>query len=259
VLFQLCTTNLDKVPETIASRCFGLEFKRITVPDIAGRIRWIAEQESYQLAPELAMAIASRSHGALRDGVMLLQECMTVGVRSPEQLVALKGDTDVEARIVTALVQGKLPEAFELTQRGLEALPSPSDLVSRIVSCLKRALVLASLGPSAVPTSVSPPATPGEVALAAAAAPARFSAALRVLWDYYRSVAPAADAFAAMDLVVVMLAEALSGTASAPPRSTTKTHAVQTSPSKTSVEASASVPVDDILDSPEFAATPQGG
>lgn len=259
VLFELATTNLDKVPETIASRCFGLEFRRITVPDIAARIRWIADQESYQLAPELAMAIASRSHGALRDGVMLLQECMTVGVRTPEQLVALKGDTDVEARIVTALVQGKLAEAFELTQRGLEALPSPSDLVARIVSCLRRVLVLASLGPSAAATSVSPPATPGEVALAAAASPARFTAALRVLWDYYRSVAPAADAFAAMDLVVVMLSEALSGALSTPPRSSTKTHVVQTSPSKTRAGSSAPETVDDILDSPEFAAPTQGG
>jgi DNA polymerase III subunit gamma/tau len=138
VLFVLATTNLDRVPETIVSRCFNLEFRRITVPDIAGRVQYIADSEGYEMESGLATAIAGRSHGALRDGVMLLQQCMTVGVRNPAQLVALMGDTDVEVEILLALARSDLPKAFELAQRGLEALPSPSDLIARLVTCLRR-------------------------------------------------------------------------------------------------------------------------
>lgn len=261
VVFILATTNKDKVPETIASRCFNLEFKRITVPDIAGRLLHISGKEGFGLSKELALAIASRSRGALRDAIMLLDQCVLVGVQTPEQLVMLMGDTDVEVQIITALSRGDFATAFEHTQRGLEALPSPSDLVARLVTSLRRLLVLASLQGAASESAVSPPATAEEIALAGHLAPARLVAGFRVLWEYYSKVAPAADAFAAMSLVVVLLGEALSGRsgASAPLAVASATAASPTDASKTHMGSSSPMSVDDILASAAAHSAGKGG
>lgn len=241
----MATTDRAKVPDTIASRCFSLEFKRITVPDIADRLLWIAGQEGMELSRELALAIASRSQGALRDAVMLLQECALVHVRTPDQLALLKGESDVELRIVEALSLGNLPAAFDAAREGLEALPSPRDLIARVVTSLKRLLVLSSLQGSPGDSVLVPPATAAEVKLAASLEPARVGAAMRVLWEYYRSVAPAADAFAAMDLVVVLLGEALFGKITAPVA--TSTPSVQTAASNITTRSSSPESSEDIL------------
>lgn len=211
VVFILPTTNVDRLLPTITSRCFSVRFQRITVTDIADRVLYIARQEGFPVSRELALGIADRSQGALRDAVMLLDQCMLVGIQTPDQLAVLLGDSNVAVRIIEALAKGDLPEAFEASRAGLEALPSPSDLIGRLVTTLRRLLVLSSLQGGTEAAPLTPPATEAERALAPNLAPARLVAALRVVWDYYRSIAPAADAFAAMDLVVVMLGQALSG------------------------------------------------
>jgi DNA polymerase-3 subunit gamma/tau len=257
VVMVLATTDKGKVPDTIVSRCFGLEFKRITVPDIAKRLQYIAGQEQVELSPELALAIASRSQGALRDAVMMLDQCLLVGVRTPDQLAKLLGDSDVELHLISALVRGDLPEAFVQARVGLEALPAPRDLVGRLVACLRRLLVLSSLQSAASESSVVPPAVAAELSLAASVPAARLVVALRVIWDYYRSVAPAANAFAAMDLVVVLLGEALSGKTPASRSGAISSVSSSGAAPKTSAGSASPLSVEDILAS--AATRPDGG
>lgn len=246
VVFILATTNVDKVLDTIASRCFLVQFQRITAKDIAARLLFIAETEDLALSEELALAIAERSAGAMRDAVMLLQQCALVGVQTPEHLQMLMGDSDLPVRLVAALVAADYPTAFELAREGLETLPSPSELISRVVSVLRRVLVLSSLHSGAASAPLVPPATDAERAVAANLAPARAVAGMRMVWDYYRSVAPALDAYAAMDLVVVMLGQALSGAQA--PTVKSKTHSIPTSvPNSSMGTASPAATVDDIL------------
>jgi DNA polymerase-3 subunit gamma/tau len=211
VIFILCTTNPDRMLDTVVSRCFIVQFQRITVKDIAARLGFIAKHEGIELSPGLAMAIADRSQGAMRDAVMLLDQCSMVNIQTVEQLTLLMGDSQVVLNLIAAMLKNDLPAAFGHVREGLETLPSPSELVSRIVSTLQRLLVLSSL-PSGVESSpLSPPATEAERALAANLAPVRAVAGMRVIWEYHRSIAPTVDAFAAMNLLVVMLSQALAG------------------------------------------------
>lgn len=75
VKFILATTEVHKLPSTILSRCQRFDFKRIEPAEIAGRLHYVAEQESISLTDEGAMLIARISDGAMRDALSLLDRC----------------------------------------------------------------------------------------------------------------------------------------------------------------------------------------
>ena len=75
LLFILATTELNKVPATILSRCQRFSFRRLSPEDIAGRLNFIAYQEGIQVSPAALRLLSRLADGALRDGVSLLDQC----------------------------------------------------------------------------------------------------------------------------------------------------------------------------------------
>ena len=75
VLFILATTEVQKLPATILSRCQRFDFRRIPPEDIASRLMTVAENESLDLSEDAALLIARISDGALRDALSILDQC----------------------------------------------------------------------------------------------------------------------------------------------------------------------------------------
>jgi DNA polymerase-3 subunit gamma/tau len=75
LMFILATTELNKVPATILSRCQRFAFRRPTAEDITGRINYVAYQEGIDLEPEAAELLGRLADGAFRDGLSLLDQC----------------------------------------------------------------------------------------------------------------------------------------------------------------------------------------
>ncbi len=75
VKFILATTEIHKVPATVASRCQRYDFRRIRQKDIASRLLYIAEQEQISLSNDGAYLIAKIADGGMRDAVSLLDQC----------------------------------------------------------------------------------------------------------------------------------------------------------------------------------------
>lgn len=75
VKFILATTEIHKVPATIASRCQRYDFRRIKAEDIASRLLYIASQENIDLTDDGAALIAKLADGGMRDAVSLLDQC----------------------------------------------------------------------------------------------------------------------------------------------------------------------------------------
>ena len=92
LMFILATTELNKVPATIKSRCQQFAFKRIHPEQLAGRLDYVAKQEGIDLTDEGAALIARLADGGLRDGLSLLDQCAAVG----------EGPVD-EARVLSTL------------------------------------------------------------------------------------------------------------------------------------------------------------
>ena len=75
LLFILATTELNKVPATILSRCQRFSFRRLSPEDIAGRLNFIAYQEGMQISPAALRLLSRLADGAMRDGVSLFDQC----------------------------------------------------------------------------------------------------------------------------------------------------------------------------------------
>ena len=75
VLFILATTEVQKLPATILSRCQRFDFRRIPPEAIAARLITVAENENLELSNDAALLIARVSDGALRDALSILDQC----------------------------------------------------------------------------------------------------------------------------------------------------------------------------------------
>ena len=75
LLFILATTELQKVPATILSRCQRFAFKRLRAEEIASRLNFIAYQEHIEIEPDAVNLLARLADGGMRDGVSLLDQC----------------------------------------------------------------------------------------------------------------------------------------------------------------------------------------
>ncbi|MCE5251214.1 DNA polymerase III subunit gamma/tau [bacterium] len=74
VIFVFATTEPHKIPVTILSRCQRFDFHRLSVHEIAGKIRTIAEAESIGIDDSSVMLIARRATGAMRDAESILEQ-----------------------------------------------------------------------------------------------------------------------------------------------------------------------------------------
>ncbi len=75
VLFILATTEVQKLPATILSRCQRFDFRRIPPEDISARLKVVAENEGLSLDEDASLLIARIADGALRDALSILDQC----------------------------------------------------------------------------------------------------------------------------------------------------------------------------------------
>jgi len=92
VLFILATTELQKLPATILSRCQRINFRRIPNDVIVDRLMNVASVEGIQIEREAAGVIARLSDGALRDALSLLESCIgKADIITEEEITKLLG------------------------------------------------------------------------------------------------------------------------------------------------------------------------
>ncbi len=98
--FVLATTEFEKVPETIVSRCQTFTFGRFSIEQLVARIDYICKEEKFKTTPEALELIARKAEGGLRDAIGLLDQLsaetegsfdadtvrISLGISSTEQL-----------------------------------------------------------------------------------------------------------------------------------------------------------------------------
>lgn len=127
VIFILATTEVQKVPATILSRCQRYDFQRITASDIAGRLLYVAGEEKIDLDPGAAELIGRLADGAMRDALSILDTCAGVSNTVDEALVRrMAGVTDRQYlfEISDAIARGDsvaaLQEIAQLRQQSVD-------------------------------------------------------------------------------------------------------------------------------------------
>ena len=87
VVFILATTELQKLPATIISRCQRYDFRRIATPVLADRLCYIAKEEGISLDREAAVLLGRMAQGGMRDAISLLELCAGTGAHISVQTV----------------------------------------------------------------------------------------------------------------------------------------------------------------------------
>ena len=159
VIFILATTEIQKVPATILSRCQRYDFTRIGPEDIAQRVEYIAGQEGLELTTDGAELISRLADGAMRDALSILDTCAGVTAKIDADVVRrMAGVTDRSYLFHISDALEAQDGAAALAQ--LAALRQQSVDVKRLTEELiahYRALMLAALpGGQSLLSGVSP-------------------------------------------------------------------------------------------------------
>ena len=129
VIFILATTELQKLPSTIISRCQRFDFRRISMDALISRLEHVAREEGIRLDPEAAHLLARLAQGGMRDAISLLELCSGGGAEvTPERVneaVGSVGREDVIAAI-SAVARQDYDGIFAIIA---EAVASSKDLV----------------------------------------------------------------------------------------------------------------------------------
>ena len=159
VIFILATTEIQKVPATILSRCQRYDFTRIGPEDIAQRVEYIAGQEGLELTTDGAELISRLADGAMRDALSILDTCAGVTAKIDADVVRrMAGVTDRSYlfRISDALEAqdgaAALAQLAALRQQSVDVTRLTEELIAHY-----RALMLAALpGGQSLLSGVSP-------------------------------------------------------------------------------------------------------
>ena len=119
LIFILATTELNKVPATILSRCQRYTFKRLTPDLIASRLLYVAGQEKISLTEDAALLLGRLAEGSMRDGLSLLDQCNSGEVINTEHVLSTVGLTGAEdtKKILSAVIAGDTAGAMQLVDR----------------------------------------------------------------------------------------------------------------------------------------------
>lgn len=146
VLFILATTEPEKIPLTILSRCQRYEFHRISVEDIKQHLLYIAKESGMPLTEDAADLIAVRADGGLRDALSLLDQCSsateaaTLDAAEVYDLLGLTGKDQIIA-LSHHIFHGESGETLTLFYRILQSGKEPAAILRDLLEHFRNLMI----------------------------------------------------------------------------------------------------------------------
>ena len=149
VKFIFCTTEPEKIPITILSRCQRFDFAGIETATIAERLRQITVAEGVEMQGEAIELLARRAAGSMRDGQSLLEQILAAGGKSVtvddvQRLLGIAADTRLIA-LVDALTSRNAAAALAELGQGVDQGVDVGQLLDQLIGYL-RDLLMAAVG-----------------------------------------------------------------------------------------------------------------
>jgi len=146
-IFILATTELDRVPETVQSRCQVFEFKKPTRQGLAAHAIAVAKKEGYQLASDAAELIAMLAEGSYRDALSVLQKVLGSSAdkkltrEEVEKVTGAPKREQVHA-LVTALAAGERGAALTAVENAASSGVDMTLFLELVLASLRSALLI---------------------------------------------------------------------------------------------------------------------
>ncbi len=138
VMFILATTEVQKLPITILSRCQRYDFHRITIDTIEARLREVVNAEGIQVEDKALRYVAKTADGSMRDSLSLLDQCIAFNYGEKltyDKVLNVLGavDTEVFSRLFSALyhqdIDGALTLLADIVIQGRELSQFVNDFI----------------------------------------------------------------------------------------------------------------------------------
>ncbi len=144
-LFVLATTEIDKVPDTIKSRCLQFEFRRLALNELVNRLAFICENEGLKIERGALEVIARQGTGSVRDSISLLDQI----VSDPHEVITLElaqrvlGTANRRAvrELVEALVAHDAPRGLRVINQAVDTGSDPRQFGQQVVEYLRHVLL----------------------------------------------------------------------------------------------------------------------
>lgn len=148
VIFILATTNVEKLPVTIYSRCQRFDFRTLTVEEILGRLQQLISWEGLRVDNDALALLAEAADGSIRDGESMLEQVIAFlgSGASREEVLRLLGLPDplVVRELGNAVLLNNSSQALELLNDAVSRGTEPSALAVRLASYLRDVLLLSA-------------------------------------------------------------------------------------------------------------------
>jgi DNA polymerase-3 subunit gamma/tau len=144
-LFVLATTEIDKVPATIKSRCLPFEFRRLSLREVVERLSLIAHEEGLDIEPAALELIAREGTGSARDSISLLDQI----VADPNEKITLEltqrilGTASARAvrDLVDALLKQEIARGLHIINQAIDGGSDPRQFGQQVVEHLRSVLL----------------------------------------------------------------------------------------------------------------------
>ena len=143
-VFILATTEPQRLPATILSRCQRFDFHRLTVPEIMGYMQYILKADGAQAEPDGLRIIARAADGGMRDALSLLDQCLSfchgrVTAGDVESILGIMDESflfDMAEKLLTGDGRGALMGLDEVVRQGRDMTVFAGELAGHMRSLL---------------------------------------------------------------------------------------------------------------------------
>ena len=145
VKFILATTEPQKLPATILSRCQRFDFKKISNEDIAKRLKFVCDESNIEISEGALKIISVLSQGAMRDALSILERCIQDGTNKIDEdqvrdLVGIPKLTYIN-KILNSIIDYNVEESLKTVDEVLKEGKDLNNLLWEIIKFAKDALV----------------------------------------------------------------------------------------------------------------------
>lgn len=150
VKFILATTEPQKLPATILSRCQRFDYKKINAEDIKSRLEYICKESNISITEEALKTISELAEGAMRDGLSILERCVQEGEDeiTDEKVKDLVGipKTEYIFNIINSVVKNDVDETLKNIDIVISDGKDLNNLIWEIIKYVKDVMVYKSSG-----------------------------------------------------------------------------------------------------------------
>ncbi|HUD29900.1 MAG TPA: DNA polymerase III subunit gamma/tau, partial [Novosphingobium sp.] len=157
VKFLFATTEVDKLPVTVLSRCQRFDLRRIPAPMLAGHFAHVCRQEGVEAEDEALAMVAAAAEGSVRDGLSILDQAIAhadldgEGQVSADKVRDMLGlsDKTVQRRLVAAILAGNGPELLDIVAHQFSLGVEPLAMMRGLMDLTHRVAVAQVAGNAA--------------------------------------------------------------------------------------------------------------